>query len=250
MKIAILSDIHGNLDALFAVMNNIKKEQINKIYICGDLAMAGPYPAKTVDYIKNLTEEFNLNVIQGNTDEMIAKATDKPDDKYTPPNKIMSEALKYAQKVLREDQIKYLDTLPEKYTEKIGNLNILLTHGSPRRNNEDILPDMPEEQIKEIISSTNEDIIFCGHTHLPAVYKLNNQTIVNVGSVGRPFSETPKACYAILTYEDQSSKNFSIEHILVSYDHKSAAEKLSNQAFEGADKLAQMLLKATSRYPE
>lgn len=250
MKIAILSDIHGNIDALDTVIENIKKDNIKKIFICGDLAMAGPQPLETVDYIRNLSKEFDINIIQGNTDEMIAKATGEADDKFTPPNKIMAEALKYSQKVLREDQISYLSSLPENYKENIGSCSILLTHGSPRKNNEDILPDMSEEKVKEMISSTDEDIILCGHTHLPAIYKINNQTVVNVGSVGRPFSETPQACYAMLTFKEPYGKDFFVEHILVPYDHKSAAKKLAKQNFEGADKLAQMLLTATSRYPE
>jgi putative phosphoesterase len=250
MKIAILSDIHGNLDALSEVIENIKKQKIDKIFICGDLAVAGPQPVETIDYVINLSKEFDVTVIQGNTDEMVVKSTGSPDDKYTPPNKIMAEAVKFSQSVLRDDQIEYLNKLPVNYKESVGNLNILLVHGSPRRNNEDILPDLPLEKIKEMIESTNEDIIFCGHTHLPAVYKINNQTVVNAGSVGRPFSESPKACYAVLTYEDETVKRFNIQHVNVSYNHEQAAEKLAKQGFEGSDKLAKMLLKATSRYPE
>lgn len=249
MKIAILSDIHGNLDALSEVVENIKIQKIDKIFICGDLAVAGPQPVETIDYVINLSKEFDVTVIQGNTDEMVFKSTGDPDDKYTPPNKIMAEAVKYSQNVLRDDQIEYLSKLPVDHTETVGNFNILLVHGSPRRNNEDILPDMPLEKIKEMIESITEDIIFCGHTHLPAVYKINNQTVFNAGSVGRPFSESPKACYAVLTNED-TTKEFKIEHVYVAYNQEQAAEKLAKQGFEGSDKLAKMLLKATSRYPE
>jgi putative phosphoesterase len=250
MKIAVLSDIHGNLDALQAVMTDIKDHEISKIFICGDLAMAGPEPAETVDYILDLTKRYAITIIQGNTDEMIIKSTGSPDDKYTPPNKIMAEALKYAQKTLRADQKEFLMELPAKYSEKIGNLSILLVHGSPRKNNEDIFPDMNLEVVKEMIDSAKENVIFCGHTHLPAIYHIGKQTIVNVGSVGRPFTEQPRACYAILDYPDLSGDKFLIDHRFIAYDHKAAAEKLAKQPFEGSDKLAQMLIKATSRYPE
>jgi len=250
MKIAVLSDIHGNLDALQAVLNDIKSQEINRIFICGDLAMAGPEPVETVDFIIDLTKRYDIKIIQGNTDEMIIKSTGSSDDKYTPSNKIMAEAVKYAQKVLRADQKEFLMELPETYREKIGNLDILLVHGSPRRNNDDILPDMPTEKVKEMIESAKENLIFCGHTHLPVIYHIEKQSIVNVGSVGRPFTEKPKACYAVLDYPDLSGNKFLIDQRFVPYDYESAADKLAEQTFVGADKLAQMLIKATSRYPE
>jgi len=250
MKIAIISDIHGNLDALQSVLNDVKRQEISKIFICGDLAVAGPEPVKTVDFIIDLAKKRDIKIIQGNTDEMIVKSTGKPGDKYTPPNKIMAEAVKYAQTILRDDQKEFIAKLPEIYSEKIGNLNVLLVHGSPRRNNEDIMPDMPTERVREMIESTSEDIIFCGHTHLPAIYNIDNKTVVNVGSVGRPFLEKPHACCAVLDYSDFSSKNFSIDQRYIDYDYESAAKKLEKLEFEGSNKLAQMLRKATSRYPE
>ncbi|MDD3012836.1 MAG: metallophosphoesterase family protein [Candidatus Gastranaerophilales bacterium] len=250
MKIAVLSDIHGNLDALQAVLIDIKSLDINKIFICGDLAVAGPEPVETVDYIIELTKKYDVTIIQGNTDEMVIKSTGSPEDKYTPPNKIMAEAVKYAQKVLRADQKEFLMELPETYSEKIGNLSVIFVHGSPRRNNEDILPDMPLEKVKEMIESTKENIIFCGHTHLPVIYHIGKQTVVNVGSVGRPFTEKPKACYTVLDYPDLSGSKFVIDQRFIAYDQESAANKLSKLPFKGSDKLAKMLIKAISRYPE
>jgi putative phosphoesterase len=250
MKIAVLSDIHGNLDALQAVMNDIRFNNIDKIFICGDLAMAGPEPAETVDFILDLIKKDNAVVIQGNTDEMIVKSTGSPDDKYTPANKTMAEALKYAQSVLRPDQKEFLYELPAKLTVKIGNLDILLVHGSVRANNEDILPDMNIEKVRKIINGASENIIFCGHTHIPVAYHVGKQTVINAGSVGRPFTDTPNASYVILNYPDLVGKKFDFNYRLVPYDHKSSAEKLRKLPFKGADKLAQMLIKAISRYPE
>ena len=104
------------------------------------------------------------------------------------------------------------------------------------------------EEVEEMIEGTNADIIFCGHTHVPCGYQTNTkQTVVNVGSVGRPFSEEPKSCYAVLEIDE---KGFSIKHNFVNYDYKKAAQILEQRGFEGAEKLAQMLIKATSRYPQ
>ncbi|EKE04542.1 MAG: phosphodiesterase, MJ0936 family [uncultured bacterium] len=250
MRIAVLSDIHGNLDALQEVVKDIDSQNIDKVFICGDLAMAGPEPVETIDFIIDLSKKWNLTIIQGNTDEMIIKSTGSPDDKYTPPNEIMANSLKYAQKVLRPDQKEFLYELPETLKETIGNLEILFVHGSPRRNNEDIFPNMDIEKVKEIINGVDANAIFCGHTHMPASYHIGKQEIINVGSVGRPFTELPKACYAILDYPDLSGTKYSFNYRLVDYDYEASAKKLAQQPFTGSDKLAQMLIKATSRYPE
>ncbi len=250
MKIAIISDIHGNNEALSSVLKDIEKQNIKTIFVCGDLAMAGPEPALTLENIMKLSNDYKTEVIQGNTDEMIVKYSGKENDPYLPPNEIMAEALKYAKKTLSQSQRNYLEALPAQKSLKIGEVSILLVHGSPRKNNEDIMPAQPIEKIKEMIKNTTEDIIFCGHTHLPAGYQVEKQTIVNVGSVGRPFTDEPQACYVVLNIPDLNQKGFEIEHRLIDYDFKTASQKLAQLNFKGADKLAAMLIKATSRYPQ
>jgi len=250
MKIAILSDIHGNLDALESVIQDIQKQEIKDIFICGDLAMAGPQPIETIDYINELAKQFNMSIIQGNTDEMIVKTTGQKDDPYIPPNEIMADALKYAKKILRQDQIQFLANLPFSKHIEIEKLKILLVHGSPRKNNEDIMPDMPKDKLEEVFNGIEEDIIFCGHTHLPVIYELGKQKVVNVGSVGRPFTETPDASYAVLNYLNPENNKYNIELKKIPYDYNSASTKLAELPFKGSEKLAQMLINATSRYPQ
>lgn len=236
MKIAVLSDIHGNMEALEAVLEHMASENVEKVFVCGDLAMAGPEPARTVEFFKT----FDATFIQGNTDEMIVK-------NIIPPNEIMANALKYAQDELNDEQKNFLANLPFSHSEKIEDLALLFVHGSPRKNNEDILPEQNQEKIAEIIEGTTQDLIFCGHTHLPCGYQVKKQTIVNVGSVGRPFSEEPKACYVTVNINKSEAE---ILHHFVDYDVQSASGKLAKLGFVGAVKLAQMLISATSRYPE
>jgi putative phosphoesterase len=236
MKIAVLSDIHGNMKALEAVLEHTKTEAVDKIFICGDLAMAGPEPSKTVDFLMSIDATF----IQGNTDEMIVK-------NIIPPNEIMANALKFAQNELTDKQKNFLANLPDSHCEKIEDLTLLFVHGSPRRNNEDILPDQSSEKIAEMIEGTTQDLIFCGHTHLPCGYQIKKQTLVNVGSVGRPFSEDPKACYVTVNINKSEAE---ILHHFVDYDVQKSSKKLAQLGFTGADKLALMLLGATSRYPQ
>ncbi|MBS4760422.1 MAG: metallophosphoesterase family protein [Clostridium sp.] len=248
MKIAIISDIHGNIQALEAVMQNIKQEKCEKIFCLGDLAMAGPEPSKTIDKIKELQKTTDFILIQGNTDEMIANCDNQILHMLKENNPIMANALQSDIQEISEEQKLFLRNLPKQKETEIEGLKILLVHGSPRKNNENIYPDLKIEEVEEMISQTDADIIFCGHTHMPCGYQTNTkQTVVNVGSIGRPFSEEPKSCYAVL---EINNKEFSIKHNFINYDFKTAAEILKERGFDGADKLAQMLIHATSRYPQ
>lgn len=248
MKIAVISDIHGNVQALNAVLCDIEKEKCDKIFCLGDLAMAGPEPAKTIDIIRDLEQASDFTVIQGNTDEMIANCDNQMLHILAEANPIMANALECDATVISDDQKNYLRSLaPSKNIGEQG-LKILLVHGSPRKNNENIFPNLSIEEVEEMIESTDADIILCGHTHVPCGYQTNTkQTVINAGSVGRPFSEEPKSCYAVIEIENGG---FEVKHKFVEYDVKTASDILAQRPFEGAQKLAQMLIHATSRYPQ
>ena len=246
MKIAVISDIHGNIDALEAVIEDINNRKCEKIFALGDYAMAGPEPNATVDWFFKKQFDKKYQIIQGNTDLMIANFDDKlyTDLKIKAP--IMAEALKEDTKLLNPIQKDFLKNLPQQLCLSEDGVKILLVHGSPRRNNEDISPDLPLSEIEKMLEGVDADIILCGHTHLPCGYQTNKkQTVVNVGSVGRPFTSNPQACYLILTI---TNGKCLFEHRFVDYDRENASKKLRNRTFEGANKLAEMLLNPTVRY--
>lgn len=242
MKIAILSDIHGNLFALNSVLEDIKKNNVDEIFCLGDLAMAGPEPNQTIDFVKRQ----NWTIVQGNTDKMIVDYSEeiKNNEKNFAP--IMANALANDVELISYENKQFLSDLPEKLSLEREGVKILLVHGSPRQNNENIFPDLKKEQINEIVAGVEENIIFCGHTHIPCGYQTDNGiTIVNDGSVGRPFIEEPSACYVLADFNNGS---FTIEHRFVDYDKEKASEILAKRHFEGAEKLAKMLIKPTSRH--
>ena len=250
MKIAIISDIHGNLEAMHSVIEDIKKEGCTKIFCLGDLAMAGPQPKETIDYIRNLNKDFDFEIIQGNTDEMIAYSENWIYEKIKEALPVMAEAYKSDIKTVTDEQKEYLKNLPKQKEIKIGDLKILLVHGSPRRNNEDIFPNLDIKTVEEMIKGTDANLILCGHTHMPCGYQTTtNQTVINVGSVGRPFSEEPKSCYCIIELKD-GVKDFEAKHNFVEYNFEKSAQILEKRDFEGSDKMANMLRHATNRYPQ
>ena len=246
MKIAVISDIHGNFDALEAVMNDIKNEECEKVYVLGDYAMAGPEPSTTVDWFFKKQFDKNFSMIQGNTDSMIANFSDEIYETIKNSAPIMAEALKNDVKTLNSIQKDFLKNLPIQLQLIEDGVKILLVHGSPRKNNEDILPDTPLEVVEEMLENVEADVVLCGHTHLPCGFQTSKkQTVVNVGSVGRPFTENPKSCYLKLTI---SNGKCLFEHRFVDYNKELSSEKLRKRDFTGSDKLADMLLNPKVRH--
>lgn len=249
MKIAVISDIHGNMQALEAVLVDIKKEKCEKIFCLGDLAMAGPEPVKTIETIKKLyddSKDENFVLIQGNTDEMIGNYSPEILERVKSAFPIMGSALENDAKIISDELKEFLKNLPPQKDLEIDGVKVLLVHGSPRKNDENISPDLPIEKIEEIIAGTDADVIFCGHTHIPCGYQTKNkQTVVNDGSVGRPFTPNPQACYVVADFNQGS---FEIMHKFISYDKEKASEILSKRDFVGAEKLAKILIKPEFRH--
>ena len=246
MKIAVISDIHGNMDALEAVMGDIKKEGCDKIFALGDYAMAGPEPSLTIDWFFKKQFDLNFSMIQGNTDFMIANYSEELFSSLKSKAPVMAEALRDDAKILNTIQKSFLKELPIQMMVEEEGVKILLVHGSPRKNNEDILPDTPLEEVEKMLDNVEADIILCGHTHLPCGFQTSNKKkVVNVGSIGRPFTENPDSCYLKLTIENGKCL---FEHRFVKYNKELASKKLRERSFDGAEKLANMLLNPTIRH--
>ena len=247
MKIAVLSDIHGNLLALESVLEDIQSKGCEKILFLGDYVLAGPEPVYTLNFCMSLSEHDNVEMIQGNTDEMIANYSEEVYNNVAGGAPIMANALREDVSLLTDAQKTFLKNLPKQKSLTIDGVKILMVHGSPRRNNEDIMPDTPLSKVEEMVADADADLILCGHTHIPCGFQTNDKkTVVNDGSVGRPFTQTPNSCYAIIT--TLGNGGFEVEHNFVEYDNIEASKTLSARTFEGADKLAQMLLNPTQRH--
>ena len=196
MRIAVLSDLHANAQALEAVMNDIISQQCEHVFCLGDIALAGPQPVEVTDYV--MSQSTSWTVIQGNTDKMIAQYGQDVLEFLEAQYPVMANAITSDVSLLNDNHRAFLANLPPQLGFDIEGCNVLLVHGSPRANNEDILPEMPIEVVEEIIEGTDAKLILCGHTHVPCAYQTNKgQTVVNVGSVGRPMTPDPKSllCY-------------------------------------------------------
>ena len=158
----------------------------------------------------------------------------------------MATALKNDSEIISDEQKNFLKNLPTQMEIEEDGVKILLVHGSPRKNNENILPDLPLEEVEKMMEGVDANVILCGHTHMPCGFQTSKgQTVVNVGSIGRPFTEKPNSCYLVLTINNGKCV---FEHKFVEYNKESAAEKLRNRNFAGAEKLAATLLDPKERH--
>lgn len=232
MKIAIISDIHGNLEALKETLKDIEKRKIDKIYCLGDTIAKGVHPKECIKLIKEKCEI----VLQGNTDEYFTR------DKYVLEEKTEKERerIKWNQSMILKEDMDYLRKLPFSYEFYMSGRLVRIFHATPWDNSKPILnQDMPYTKYemflptKNTISDKVADVVIYGHIHNQYMDKIYNKTLINVGSVGNSFDgihnpnkdsnplETTCSNYVIIEGEygnKEYSKDISFQFIRVMYD--------------------------------
>lgn len=211
MKVAIISDIHGNFPALEAVITAIEKEEIDKIFCLGDLVGYGGKPQEVIDVIR----EMNIPCILGNHDEAAVGLGD-----VSHFNQLARQAIEWTMSVLTAESIKFLKAT--KRTIVFG--NILFTHSSPHE------PKawhymFREYEARRAFEVLKQDICFYGHTHVPVEFtdSESGRRIINVGSVGQPRDKDPRACWG---FYDMDTKDFI--WMRTEYDIDTAAADIFN----------------------
>lgn len=243
MKIAIISDIHGNKIALDNVLSSIEQNGVDKIFVLGDLAMGGYDPNYTIEKLFQLKETMgdNFEIIQGNTDKLIVNFTKEFYDNFYDKNPLMFSALALDDVEIKSENKKLLANLDEQKLVTVNGVKILLTHGSPRKQDENLFPDTPIETVEEATNNTNADVVLCGHTHIPCGFSLNtNKTVVNVGSVGRSMTDDKMPIYLLMTINQNGE--YSFEHKKVYYDNKKVAEIIKKRDFKHSEEFSKLYL--------
>ncbi len=241
IKIAVISDIHGNKLALDNVLEDINKFNPDKIFCLGDLILAGYNPNYTVKKMIELKEQYkdNFEIIQGNTDKMVAYCTPGLIEKTKNAFPCMGYSLEEDVKITNREYIDFVKNLPEKKSVEINGLKLELVHGSPRNQSENIFPDLEVEKVEEMVKSCNADLILCGHTHIPCGYTLNSgKTVINAGSVGRSMTKDKMPVYLQLTVDNMGQ--FFSEHRIIKYDIEQVKRHILTRGFPCVEDLANM----------
>lgn len=196
MRVAAIYDIHGNLPALEAVLEDIERAGVDLIVVGGDVAW-GPFPSETVDVLVGLD---GAEFIRGNADREVAGRLGV-DDGLSPEVAAITE---WCADQLTDDQRDWLDGLPMKCFLEVDGLGIVqFCHGSPRSDEEIITPLSPEERLRGALEGVREPTVVCGHTHMQFSRRLFDKNaliekhIVNAGSVGLPYQQ-PSGAYWVL----------------------------------------------------
>jgi predicted phosphodiesterase len=229
VRVAILSDIHGNAVALEACLADLHAAGgADRIVAAGDLCMDGPRPRRVLRRLK----EAGANVVRGNTDRMIALDDTSLYDDET------RSSIMWQRGALGQDWVAWLGAAP--MTVAIGNDpdGLLITHATPARDDEHVWPDASDEQLEAIVAGVTQRTIAFGHLHVPYVRTWRDRTFVNVASAGLPKDGDARAHYAILT---QQSGGWAVRSRRVSFDVDKVEKQIRKSGMPHVDERIDVL---------
>ncbi|MFZ4930996.1 metallophosphoesterase family protein [Chryseobacterium sp. Mn2064] len=226
IQIAVFSDVHGNLPALEAVLNDIEQRGIHQKFCLGDLVDFAPWGNEVIKKIKNL----NIPCLMGNHDERIAfdipvVALSKHSEEETSARFI---AIDHSKKHITQENKNFLAELPFhfKLNYKVGEKHwkIQLVHSSLESNDTYLYESENDEVFTNMLRESQSDLVAMGHTHLSFKKQFENGTwAINCGSVGRSKEENRLASYLILTLNEE---NIIPEIIQLSYPLEEVARQI------------------------
>jgi putative phosphoesterase len=236
MKLAFISDIHGNATALEAVLEDIKARNVDKVYVLGDICYRGPEPQRSLDLVR----ELNAEVIKGNADEWVVRGVQQGEV----PNQaleLMNKERDWTLSHLDTDSINYLNSLPSELYIEIEGLRIHAYHATPH-SLFDIVP--PFESDENLIMSQmveEADLYVYAHIHKPYIRYTHRKCIINTGSVGLPFDGKNNASYAIV---ELNGNNYQTAIIRIGYDVEKVIDQFSVTDYPNKDTMIKILKNA------
>ena len=178
MRVAVLSDVHGHLPALDAVLAEVDRAGVDRVVLTGDVA-AGPMPVPTLERLLALGERVVW--VRGNADRELVEPVDPPPDPVVP----------WAAAQLTPALRAHLAGLPLTVTLEVDGLGpTLFCHATPRDDEEVALVDSPLDRWAAVLAGRPERTVVLGHTHMPFVRLADRVLVVNPGSVGMPYGST------------------------------------------------------------
>lgn len=221
-RVAVVTDVHGNLPALQAALTRIDEIGIERIYCGGDLVGYGPHPNEVV----TLIAELEIPTIYGNYDYAIARDEEDCRCAYVTKHDRALGQLSVDWTLEHTDQASkdWMRELPFDLRFEIGDVGVHLVHGSPRKVNEYLFEDKPDRLYERLAAAETDRALVFGHTHQPWVREHGGVLFINCGSVGKPKDGDPRGAFAVLE-SVQGELEASIER--VAYDADAVAEEVA-----------------------
>ncbi|MBJ8350104.1 metallophosphoesterase family protein [Streptococcus zalophi] len=207
-KIALLADIHGNYEALKAVIEDAKKNKVTDYWLLGDILMPGPGG----ENILALLDQLPVTVkIRGNWDDCLIEALDGEYTTNSTDEIYLSRLAQYLENKLPPQRIKDIREMPLNVQKTINGLRISISHHLPTKNwGRELMVTNSTKAFDDLFLSHQDDIAIFAHVHQPLLrYSSKNQIIINPGSIGQPYYPRKelrndlRAQYAILTIDEQ-----------------------------------------------
>ena len=222
MRIAVIADIHANLPALHAVLDDVARIGADAIYCVGDVVGRGPHPNETVDLVRSL----QIATVQGNWDEAVGMDREQTGSAW--PSVEQEDAgeasMLWTASTLTDENKAWLRQLPTTMRVDLAGRSALLFHGSPLRENEYLWSERPSRVLARIASDEADDLFCFGHTH-EAFHRVVGQAhFVACGSVGCGTEGDARARYAVVYIGDP---DIAIGFRSVDYDHLSVVRDLT-----------------------
>ncbi|MEZ4591346.1 MAG: metallophosphoesterase family protein [Chloroflexota bacterium] len=206
MRIALISDIHGNLVSLEAVLADIDRQNVNEIIFLGDAATLGPQPHEVLHRLRQL----GCPCIIGNHETYLFKPS--LGQAYMRGTQWFSDILTWCRARLTPEDYQFMRSFQPMLKVKLeGESTLICFHGSPRRHTDNIFATTPTEEVNEMLAGRRATVMAGGHTHVQMMRQHIGVLLVNSGSVGLPFEQMPFtdrgprvmpwAEYAIITSE-------------------------------------------------
>jgi putative phosphoesterase len=225
MRVAAIYDIHGNLPALEAVLEEIRQEKVDHIIVGGDV-LPGPMPLESLERLRDV--DASVHYIYGNGEvavlqQMAGKEPAAVRAAYRP-------IIRWTAQQLHPEHGQWLSTWPKTLTLEIAGLgSVLFCHATPQNENDIFTRLTPENRLLPLFEGLTAAIVVCGHTHMQFNLKIGHTRVVNAGSVGMPFGE-PGADWLLL------GPDMQFRH--TAYDLAHAAERVRTTAYPQAEDFA------------
>jgi putative phosphoesterase len=229
MRLVVMSDIHGNLEALRSVEASLPDH--DRVVVAGDHCLEGPRPAEVVDMLRDLGWEL----LMGNTDR----------DIVFPPadmNRRKLDVVDWARRRLGPERVEWLATLPFSISIQAEGVTVLAVHANPVTMDEHLQPTMSEEELAPYLSGVEADIVAFGHLHTPYVRPVGKFLLVDVSSVGHPKDCDLRSAYTVF---DWGGGRRSVNQVRIPYDVERTVADLRSGDMPYAAEEIESLLKAS-----
>jgi predicted phosphodiesterase len=241
MRIALLSDIHGNSMALDAVLADIERQGgVDAFWVLGDLAALGHDPVGVLERLATLP---HARFVRGNTDRYVVTGDRPPpsladargNPELLPALVDIAGSFAWTQgMVTASGWLEWLADLPLELRETLPDgVRFLGVHAAPGTDDgPGISPDIGETELGERLSGCEAELICVGHTHWPLETRVDGRRVVNLGSVSNPLPPDLRACYVVLRADESG---YSLEHRRVDYDREAVIAAVQRLRHPGAE---------------